>query len=83
MTNVPNEIREMWADVYKLFDLNYNLPNTAEAWSRFWEQAEQIRQKYPENPHLGAMIIVVSEMIEYNVTKKILHPCTLEDMKLF
>lgn len=82
MTNVPNEIREMWADVYKLFDLNYNIPNTAEAWSKFWNQAEEIRQKY-DNPHLGVMIIVVSEMIEYHITNKILHPCSLEDMNLF
>lgn len=82
MTNVPQDIREMWADVYRLFDSHYNMPNTAEAWKAFWDKAEEIRQKY-NNPHLGVLLMTVSDMVEYNITQKKLHPCTLEDMKLF
>ena len=82
MTNVPQELRDLWADVYRLFDLNYNMKNDAESWRKFWEQADQIKQKY-DNPHLGTLLIVVSDMIEYHVTQKMLSPCTLEDMKLF
>lgn len=82
MTNVPNEIREMWADVYRLFDINYNMPNTADAWSKFWEQAEVIRQKYGQY-QVGALLMVCSDLIEYHITDKKLHLCTLEDMKLF
>lgn len=82
MTNVPNEIRELWKEVYCLFDLNYNMPNTAESWKKFWDQAEVIRQKY--DPYqVGALLLVVSDMIEYHITDKKLHPHTLEDMNLF
>ena len=82
MTNVPNEIREMWADVYRLFDVNYNMPNTADAWKKFWDQAEQLREKYGQY-QIGALLIVVSDLIEYHITDKQLHPHTLEDMNLF
>lgn len=82
MTNVPQDIRDMWADVYRLFDLHYNMDNTAEAWQKFWKQAEEIQAKY-DNPHLLGMVMVVSDMIEYHITDKKLHPCTLEDMNLF
>ena len=59
-----------------------SMPNTADAWKKFWDQAEAIRQKY--DPYqVGALLLVVSDMIEYHITDKELHPCTLEDMKLF
>ena len=83
MTNVPNEIREMWADVYKLFDLNYNMTNDKDSWAKFWEQAEQIRQKHSDNYYIGSLILIVSEMLEGHMVDKKLYPCTLEDMKLF
>lgn len=82
MTNVPQDIRDMWADVYRLFDMNYNIPNTAEAWKKFWDQAAEIQEKH-NNPHLLGLIMIVSDMIEYHITDKKLHPCTLEDMNLF
>lgn len=63
MTNVPNEIREMWSDVYKLFDVNYNMPNTPQAWETFWEQAQSIRKKH-KDPRFIELIVVVSEMLE-------------------
>ena len=82
MTNVPNEIREMWADVYRLFDVNYNMENNADSWKKFWDQAEVIRQKY--DPYqVGALLLVVSDMIEYHIIDKKLHQHTLEDMNLF
>lgn len=82
MTNVPQDIRDMWADIYRLFDLHYNMDNTAEAWKKFWDQAGELQEKY-KNPHLLGMVMVVSDMIEYHIIDKKLHPCTLEDMKLF
>ena len=78
MTNVPNEIREMWADVYRLFDANYNMLNTEFCWNQFWKQAEEIKKKY-NHPKLVDLIVTVSEMIELHMKK----PCALEDMELF
>ena len=82
VTNVPQDLRNMWTDIYVLFDVHYNMPNTAEAWLKFWERAEEIRQKH-NCPHVGALILIDSEMIEYHLTGKMLHKCTLEDMNLF
>ena len=64
MTNVPTEIREMWSDLYKLFDINYLIPNTAEAWLRFWEQAKSLEQKHKGITRFVEMVVIVSEMIE-------------------
>ena len=82
MTNVPQDLRDMWKDVYVLFDSHYNMPNNAESWQAFWEKAESIRQKHT-NPHTGVLIMVVSEMIEYHMIGKKLHPCSLEDTAKF
>lgn len=82
MTNVPNDIREMWADVYRLFDLNYNMKNDAESWQKFWEQAEQLNKKH-NNYYLMALVMIVSDMIEGHMLDKKYFPSTLEDMKLF
>ena len=82
MTNVPNDIREMWADVYRLFDANYNMTNDADSWKRFWDQATELNDKH-KNRHLMALVMVVSEMLEGHLLNKQFHPCTLEDMKLF
>ena len=63
MTNVPPEIRDMWTDLYKLFDINYRMENTEDAWNRFWNQAKEIMNKHGDPPHLMEMISTVSEMI--------------------
>ena len=82
MTNVPKEIREMWADVYRLFDMNYNMNNDAESWKNFWEQANQINDKH-NNRYLMALVVIVSEMLEGHMLDRKYHPSTLEDMNLF
>ena len=86
MTNVPQNLRDMWADIYRLFDANYLMPNTEESWNKFWEQAMRIKQKY-DSPHMMDLLIIVGDMIgdrqkaEQKPTEG--HPCTLEDMNLF
>ena len=64
MTNVPTDIREMWSDIYKLFDINYLMPNTGDAWLNFWEQAKRLEQKHKSIPRFTEMVVIVSEMIE-------------------
>ena len=92
MTNVPDNLREMWADIYRLFDINYKMENNETAWTKFWNQATAIGNKYGNNKRLIEMVTIVSEMIEdrmkkdaENATKTPIesHPCTLEDMNLF
>lgn len=84
MTNVPNDIREMWADLYRFYDINYKMPNTPEAWLHFWKQAEELKLKYPDQDRLHEFVMVIMEMLEDDrKPKQETHPCTLEDMKLF
>lgn len=64
MTNVPNNLREMWSDVYKLFDMNYLIPNTEEGWGSFWEQALKLYDKYNRSKSIIQMVITVTDLIE-------------------
>ena len=82
MTNVPNDIREMWADVYRLFDSHWNMKHDAESWQQFWEQAQELNDKH-HNRHFMALAVIVSDMIEDHILNKKYFPSTLEDMTLF
>lgn len=87
MTNVPDDIREMWSDTYKLFDLNFKMKNTDEEWKRFWEQANSIIEKHKGEKIdcLYKMINLVAELLEDRMKAEmgITRPCSLEDAKLF
>lgn len=87
MTNVPDDIREMWSDTYKLFDLNFKMKNTDEEWKRFWEQANSIIEKHKGEKIdcLYKMINLVAELLEDRMKAEmgITRPCSLEDVKLF
>ena len=63
MTNVPNELRDMWADLYRLFDAHYRMENTVEAWAVFLNHAKELWEKYDMNKRLRQMIDVVIDMI--------------------
>lgn len=86
MTNVPQKIRDLWSDIYVLFDRNYLMPNTQDAWDSFWKQAMEINLKYENCPYLFKMIDMVTTIIEDRMhmeQKPPERPCSLEDMNLF
>lgn len=62
-TNVPDHLRAMWTDIYKLFDLNYQMQNTVEDWNKFWNQAKEIYEKHGKTDRLMDMITLVANMI--------------------
>lgn len=62
MTNVPTNIREMWTELYKLFDRYYQIPNTPEAWTEFWKAAQALSNKY-NNKRLTEGCCVVADCI--------------------
>jgi hypothetical protein len=70
MTNVPDELREVWKEIYVLFDTHYQMPNTAEAWDGFWKEAEAIMNKH-EDMHLLELVIAVSELIADKMREKV------------
>ena len=64
MTNVPDNLREMWADIYRLFDSNYLMQHTEEAWNHFWNQAVKIYEKYKgAMPRVMELLAIVGDMI--------------------
>lgn len=63
MTNVPDKLRDMWTDLYKLFDIHYKMENTTEAWAVFLDRAKQVWEKHDRNPRLMSMINIVIDMI--------------------
>lgn len=63
-TNVPENIREMWRDVYILFDTHFLMDtDDQDAWSAFWAEAVKINEKYLEIPCVIDLLSTVSEMI--------------------
>lgn len=62
MTNVPDELRQVWKEIYVLFDTHYQMPNTVESWNKFWDEAKEIIDRHSDM-QLLELIIAVSEMI--------------------
>ena len=63
MTNVPQNIREMWTDLYKLFDMNYLMEGTDDDWKRFYLKGKELFEKYGQNPRFMDGVMFVSDMI--------------------
>lgn len=70
MTNVPDKIREAWADVYKLFDINYNMDGSDDAWVQYWNRANQLIQKYGDEVPLLEMLEQVAHLLEIFVARR-------------
>lgn len=64
MTNVPQTIRDAWADVYKLFDITYGMDGSEQSWIAYWERANQLILKYGDEIPLLEMFTAVAHMIE-------------------
>ena len=68
MTNVPNNMREMWTDLYILYDSHYNMKNTEEDWNNFWTEATKLYLKYNGNLMLVKFVDAIAE--EYGTRMK-------------
>lgn len=46
MTNVPEDIRAIWTDLYKLFDVHYRMDiHSINDWNAYWADAQKIWEK--------------------------------------
>ena len=70
MTNVPENIRSAWADVYKLFDANYNMDGSNASWIMYWHQAVKLIDKYGEDISLMEILEAVSSMLAEIIKKR-------------
>lgn len=64
MTNVPDDIREAWKDLYILFDENYNMDGSQEAWETYWNQATQLVIKHGDNVPMLCILEAIAQMLE-------------------
>ena len=64
MTNVPNDLRSVWTDLYVLFDKHFlmNL-DSQEDWNKFWADASAIVEKWEYMPCLIDFVSTIAEFI--------------------
>ena len=67
MTNVPDPVREMWTDLYKLFDIHYLMENTDEAWASFWNDSSMLWEKHGRNSFIVDGAWIVAKYIEHRM----------------
>lgn len=63
MTNVPERIRKIWTDMYKLFDRYYLMENTEESWQAFWADAHKLREESGFNKQITEACFLISDYI--------------------
>ena len=63
MTNVPKEIRDIWTDLYKLFDRYFLITGSDEEWIAFWDEATKLRERSGNNQHLNEMIDAIADYL--------------------
>ena len=64
MTNVPQPVRDAWADIYKLFDVSYNMDGSDDAWIQYWERANALIKKHGDEIPLLQMCEAIAGMLE-------------------
>jgi len=63
MTNVPANVREMWTDLYKLFDCHYLMRNTEAEWKQFWDDARRIIVAHESLPLVTDFAVLTADFI--------------------
>lgn len=64
MTNVPDDLRQLWREIYTVFDKNYLMDTSKqESWNKYWDDATEVLKKYPEVPCVIDIFGTMSEMI--------------------
>ena len=64
MTNVPDNIRAFWKEVYVLFDTYFRMDvKDADTWNKFWADAEKIYHLHEDIPGCELLIHSVAELI--------------------
>lgn len=65
MTNVPDDVRAMWVDVYKLFDLHYRMDiASTDAWEAFWHDSAEIWDKYGRKDSVVGLLASVADLLK-------------------
>lgn len=64
MTNLPDNLRDLWKQLYVLFDRHYLMDiSSEEEWKSFWDDAIQIKNRHDTVPCLVDLLATLSDMI--------------------
>lgn len=63
MTNVPEPVRAIWTDLYKLFDKYYRMDGSEEAWIAFWTDAQKVWEGSRFSSRIGDACCLVADCI--------------------
>lgn len=67
MTNVPQPIRDAWVDLYKLFDISFNMDGSEKAWIEYWDKANALIKKYGDEVPILTLLEAVGHFIAFFV----------------
>lgn len=70
MTNVPDDIRAAWKDIYILFDTNYAMDGSQEAWESYWISACELIKKHSETIPMLEVVEAIAHMLEAFVNQR-------------
>lgn len=63
-TKLPKNIRDMYADAYKLHETLYGMDNSPEAWAKCCELMSRTTIRHNEHPLMIALAVAVFDQLE-------------------
>lgn len=63
MTNVPQDIRDIWTEMYKVFDRHYLLKDSQEGWESYWREAQSIWVAHGMNERISSGFGLLADVI--------------------
>lgn len=63
-TNVPDDLRSVWTDLYVLFDNHFLMDlDSQEAWEKYWTDVQALIEKWHYMPCLIDFVSTIAEFI--------------------
>jgi hypothetical protein len=64
MTNVPDDIRTLWTDLYKLFDVHFKMDvHSITDWNVYWADAQKIWEKSGRDKAVLSLVTDTADLI--------------------
>lgn len=63
-TKLPEEIRAMYTDAYKLHETLYDMGNSVDDWKRCVRLMRDVTVRHKEHPLMVALAVAISEQLE-------------------
>lgn len=70
MTNVPQELRDFWKELYILFDTSYVMDGSDKSWETYWSKATDLIKKYGTEIDIIEMIDAVANLLKQVIGRR-------------